>query len=771
VAHLDPFSPKSQRWVFLALAALALGYALLAGLRTVGDFDTGWQLAGGRYIVENRAIPSTEVHSYTAPGAPWIYPAGSQALLYLLYLAGGFAALSWLNAATCAATIALLLRAGGVLTAFLAVIAVPGIAHRTVPRADLFTTVLFAAFLLVVWRHYRGQPAPLWTLPVLMAAWVNLHLGFIAGLGLLAAYAGMEALELPFAARRAAALARLKAAAPWMLAAAAATLLNPWGWWNYTALARQGRVMEQHAAFIGEWSGVNLSAATLAEALDWRNPESGYWWLLLAAAAGCGVSLWRGRLGPALLLAGTSWYSLAHVRFQGLFALVTVVVAGSLLSEPWRTEEDAAEAGGGAPRAPSRVAYVALAVALLLGVVRVADLASNRYYLASGQLSLCGAGASWWFPEDAAAFLLREKLPGNVFSDYNLGGYLSFRIGPQYRSYLDGRAVPFGPERFTRQRQLMNTPPDSPEWDAETERWQINTLIFSVARYAGLGSIPLQQFCRSRNWRPVYLDHAAVIFVRQRPENEDWIRRLAVDCATVPFSPPAAIPAGPSSRAAAELYHFHMNTASIAYVLGRDRDAAGALDRAERIFYDDSNLHLLKAQLFQANNRTAEAKVAYLASLQLRATDAAWHALGRLYIAERNYAEAARCLEEAARISQQPYDRWVTLGQLYAALNRQHDALAAFARAEAASPYRGDSETLGPEFYARIAEGRGRVWRARGDAGAAIVFFEQAVARTPQSPARWTLLAEAYLAAGLREKAQEALARAQAATQATTPQP
>jgi tetratricopeptide (TPR) repeat protein len=309
----------------------------------------------------------------------------------------------------------------------------------------------------------------------------------------------------------------------------------------------------------------------------------------------------------------------------------------------------------------------------------------------------------------------------------------------------------------------MTQPPDSPEWDAEAEKWRINTLVFSVARYAGLGSIPLQQFCQSKNWRPVYLDHAAVILMRQRPENEEWIRRLAVDCAKVAFTPPASIPTGQSSRSAAELYNFHMNTASIAYVLGRDREAAEALDRAERIFYDDSNLHLLKAQLFQANSRPAEAKAAYLASLQLRSTDAAWHALGRMYIAERNYTEAARCLEEAARISQQPYDRYVTLGQLYTALNRPDEALAAYARAEATSPYRGESEALGAEFRARIAEGRARAWRARGDAGAAIVFQEQAVTHTPQSAARWTLLAELYEVAGRSEKALDARQRAKAA--------
>ena len=77
----------------------------------------------------------------------------------------------------------------------LAVLAIPSIASRTAPRADLFTTVLFAALLTLLWRHYRGRRAPLWLIPLLMLIWVNAHPGFVAGLALLAAYALLELLD------------------------------------------------------------------------------------------------------------------------------------------------------------------------------------------------------------------------------------------------------------------------------------------------------------------------------------------------------------------------------------------------------------------------------------------------------------------------------------------------------------------------------------------------------------------------------------------------
>src|SRR5437588_124187 len=172
--------PTRSAYVFWTLTLLALLYALLAGLHTLQDFDLGWQLASGRWILQHHQLFSTDVFSYTAHGAPWIYPVLSGILFYLAYLAGGYALLSWLGALACVGTVALLLRRDNIFQIALAIVAVPLIANRTQPRAEMFTTILFAAFLSVLWRHYtighqNGRRLPLWLLPILMVAWVNLH--------------------------------------------------------------------------------------------------------------------------------------------------------------------------------------------------------------------------------------------------------------------------------------------------------------------------------------------------------------------------------------------------------------------------------------------------------------------------------------------------------------------------------------------------------------------------------------------------------------------
>jgi len=756
-------------WLYLCLIVLALSYALLAGLHTVSDFDLGWQLATGRYLIEHHQIPRVELFSYTAHGNEWIYPPFSGAIFYLLYLAGAYAALSWLGAFACAATTAILCSAGRRTTAALAFLAVPAIAFRTIPRAELFTTVLFAAVLAIIWKNYTGKRVRLWLLPVIFFLWANLHLGFISGLGILCAGIVFEFCDLIFTERRDVAFERLRTLALWLAASIAATLVNPWGWRIYEAIYRQNQVMNVHSALINEWSAVHLNWLAWRQAWDARNPASADWWLLAVAIAAIFIALWKKRFGAAIVLAGGVYFSLQHIRLQALFAILVVVIGGGILHEWTRDLEEARSAaptkeGADSPpnRLPARITpAVALGVAVLstLGVLRIVDLVSDRYYLDSEQLTLFGAGSSWWYPERAASFLEREHLPRNLFHDYGQGGYLVWRVGTEYPDFVDGRYIPFGKELFTEQANLTSAPPDSAEWKEAADRWKINTLLFPVARYAGLGRFPLQDYCESAEWKLVYLDDVSVIFVRNRPENRQVIEKFPLTCASAPIAPPAAT-LGSSFRAKAERFNYLMNAGSIFYVLARDKEAATALEQAEQLFPDNPNLHLVKAQFFAATNRPDEAEREYLLVVGSNPSDAAWYALARLYSAEHRYAEAVHCVKEAVPLSQIPYERFRALGALYIYMNQPQDALAAFDRAEKESPFRGDSPELGMPFRAQLAEGRARAYREENDLDRALEQQELAVRLNVENAAWWTALAELYEARGQAEKAAQAREKA-----------
>ncbi len=736
-----------ERRVFLILAGLALIYAFLAGLRTVSDLDTGWQMATGRWVLQHHHVPSVDVLSYTAQGEHWIYPVGAGVIFYLAFLVGGYALLSWISAAACVGTIALLLRRGSAASAALAILAVPLIAERTPPRADMFSVVLFAAFLSILWENYETGRARLWLLPPLMLVWVNVHFGFVAGLGLMAAYAGTEALEMiSGATRRRAAIARLRRAWPWLLATAATTLVNAWGWGMYRALLFQGQAQQ---SWIAEWKGIRFNWPTARAAFVQGGVRSAIFSLLAIAVAAGVIALLRRQLGAAILLFAAAFAPIRHIRMEAVFACVVVIVGGQNL-------EAALERIGGwirLPRLRTALAGVAVMLLAMLTYARSADLVSNRYYFgANPHLATFGAGLSWWFPRRAAEFIQREHLPGEIFNTYDEGGYVTWQLGPERRDYIDGRDTLFGVRRVERERQLLQSPPDSPLWNEETSRYHINTILLS--RGDGIEHGQLKKLCASNTWRPVYLDEVSAVFVRRMPETEALILRFGVDCTTAP------LPAESDFSSRAEEFVAWSNAAGVLTALGRDQEALDAANKALALFPGNVSTRLVKVAALAGVGREADAEKELLTAVALSPSEYTWSDLAEFYRHEGRGTEAIAALQKAAELQADPQETLLELG--YYALNAGHpeDALKALDQAErfASSD---EKKTSGRGSFAyKLATGRAEAWKQLGDTKRAAAFQEEAVKLAPDAPQPWLNLAAIYELQGRSADADRAKARA-----------
>ncbi len=749
----NPSTPLARK-LFAILGFAALAYALIAGLRTVSDPDLGWQLATGRWVLQHQQIPSTDVFSFTARGQPWIYPAASGFLLYAAYLLGGYSLLSWLGAIASTGTIALLMRRGSVLSAALAILAVSRIALRTAPRAEMFTVVLFAIFLTLLWEQHETGEARLWLFPVLMVAWVNLHLGFLAGLALMAGYVLVETLEMIWPGdARAAALQRLGRFLPWLVATAAATLINPWGWGIYRALFRQESATAAHSQTIVEWMPSRLDWASLSGALSLRNPDDAFMLLLIVAGVAVVVAVARRQLGAAVLLIGASTLAIRHMRFQALFSVMVVIIAGAVLTPMITTLRERI----GDARICSMLAVTAVSLFVFVACLRSADLVTNRFYMGSTDLVSVGAsfgtGLNWLFPEDAAAFIERENLPGQIFNSYNEGGYIIWRLGPKYLDYIDGRAIPFGEELFLRNVVLMGTSPESSEWQREAEHYDINTIIVPLGYYT-LGQFPvLRQFCDGETWRPVYLDEASAVFLRRRPETESFIQRLQIDCFTTPI--PAKLPTRNDSRA----FHQWTNAAAVLNALGRNSEALAATTKALAIFPESSYVHFTRGNVLAAAGDLRGAEQQYLIANALKPNASNWTTLAAIYKRQGRLNDAIQAWEHATEIEDSPYLDLLSLGYDYLAAHRPKDALKAFDRARANVPVR-PLISVDKAFYANLAHGRALAWNALGDMPRAISFEEETVKLTPDRSDDWLLLAHWYESEKRTVDAQRAQERA-----------
>ncbi len=248
-------------WLGLALLII-LSIGLLLPIQ---PNDYWWYVRVGQDIVRDGAIPSVDTLSYTQAGQPMVYHAWLASVIFWVLDVSGGATLTVLARGillgsfyffawrTCR-----LAGAGPKLAAMLVLLAALAGSNNWATRPQLFSFPCFSAMLYILWRWHDGENRHLWLLPVLVAAWVNLHGAFVLSFLLVGA-----ALVGGGGDRRALFLA--------LLGMALASTLNP--------------------RFLGSWGYVfSLLTDPPSQTLgaEWSPPRVGVWqqtlffaWLLL----------------------------------------------------------------------------------------------------------------------------------------------------------------------------------------------------------------------------------------------------------------------------------------------------------------------------------------------------------------------------------------------------------------------------------------------------------------------------------------------------------
>jgi len=112
-------------------------------------------------------------------------------------------------------------------------------------------------------------------------------------------------------------------------------------------------------------------------------------------------------------------------------------------------------------------------------------------------------------PRAAVEFIKAEHLPEPIYNWYNWGGYLIWKLYPDYRVYIDGRADMYGDAFLT---EFLGTYFGTSDWERSLDRFQVRTVV--VPPDSALASL-LRQTPR---WTKMFEDHQAVIFTRPSME-------------------------------------------------------------------------------------------------------------------------------------------------------------------------------------------------------------------------------------------------------------
>jgi|GEM_PF-1975294 len=119
--------------------------------------------------------------------------------------------------------------------------------------------------------------------------------------------------------------------------------------------------------------------------------------------------------------------------------------------------------------------------------------------------------------------LCADGLPGKIFSDYNYGSLVEYNIYPQ-PGYVDNRPEAF-PAAFW-QQEYKPALALGAVWEDMIVRRGIQTVAVSTA---GVKESFIRAILADQRWQLVHLDFFCAIFVRNTPENQDFLGRHAFD--------------------------------------------------------------------------------------------------------------------------------------------------------------------------------------------------------------------------------------------------
>jgi hypothetical protein len=469
--------------------------------RNAVDPDLWWHLRTGQWIMETGHIPHSDPFSFTRAGSPWVaHEWLSEVAFYEIWKHSGAAGLIIFSAiVTTIGFVLLYLRSPGkpqwaavaVLLGALAAAPVWGV------RPQMFT---FALASLLLWLLDRGQEQPrllIW-IPPLFLLWLNLHAGFALGPVLLVAFgAGLV----------------------WEVAAGDTT-------WQETRLylLRIVLVLTACLALVPlNPSGVQLyrypldvlrSAAMRSFIIEWSPPDFHQLRylpvLLILLALLWALASSRSRpkarvLVPLLLTFVAALDAVRHIPLLVLLAVPVIAAAfpGASSSEQFLLARPVSSIHR------FRLVFGGTVLMLLAGfaLTRWVSLVRNQVR-AEAEL----------FPTQAVEFLRSHKFPSRLFVYYDWGGYAIWKLYPDYRVFVDGRADLYGDDLL---HQFQEAAQLRAGWEQVLDRGGVQAVLVPSSGALAQGLL------LDAGWHTEYRDSKAILFLHAPPlENCRVIKNL-----------------------------------------------------------------------------------------------------------------------------------------------------------------------------------------------------------------------------------------------------
>ena len=494
------FLPSVSDVVFIIIFLIILN----TGQRLLGDADTGYHIRAGEYIIENLKVPDHDIFSHILPPIDWTaHEWLSEVVFAFIHKISGLSGIVVIIAILISSVFVLLLKFlkySGIsilIAAFMVAFAAGTSTIHWLARPHIFSLPLTLIWYIILDTYQVKGKNYLYTLPLLMLLWVNLHGGFMIGFILLVIYIIGNILKGIFVKEeRSEIYARLKILFFVFFLCLLASFLNPKGFKILLfpfELTANKFIMDNVIEFLSP---------------NFHN-QLRFEYLLLFMILIFGISLLRINIIEAIIVLLFTHMSLYSARYIPLYAIMISLIVGKRLDYLLYSL-----GGKGIIKRflalSDRVTNIDVKIKYPIWSICAVILV--MFLLFSGRLNY--AFDEKGLPVDAVEFMKKEKLKGNMFNNDEFGDYIIYTAWPEYKVFIDGRSDMYGSERM---KEYFKVTGVKIGWDEVLEKYHINWIIYN-------NNSALSNFLYEKDdWKLIYADKVANIFVRNTPENESLI--------------------------------------------------------------------------------------------------------------------------------------------------------------------------------------------------------------------------------------------------------
>jgi hypothetical protein len=493
---------KKNNWSYIFIVC-ALVVVAAIGFHTVSTPDTYMHLVTGRAIAQD-GIPRVNTLSYSMPDAEWVSTSWLyDVILYRVWQIGGATLATLLTVASVLGAFILLLpvarRWAGELPAALSLLLCAWLAAPLFRVTPSMATLIFPALFIALFSRRINPLSGVIGLIVAQVFWTNLSATFLWG----PVIALIFTAQAYFGSSKDKSLTGTLGFSKMLMLTAGlfvATLFNPY-------------FITLHKAVLSALSDPAILAMTF-----WIAPNNeltggditGLLRIIALIAGAGGLIAQREKLPIALtsLAVLTAFLVVRSFQASALFAIMAFPFLSLCMNALGRFISERFSRTGDSPL----LTNIARAAVILLAVFSLYNLATNAYYLRTGNTSSFGLGqADNVQPTPNAIAFIEEHVPAEkAVNTYFYGPMLKWNI-PEFSLFTDTRGQVYGIDFY---RNLMNGLNGS-ESQVFFSRWQPQAVILDTT-YPQAGNTA--RILTANGWALVYFDGLTAVYMPRTRE-------------------------------------------------------------------------------------------------------------------------------------------------------------------------------------------------------------------------------------------------------------